>query len=97
MDARAQERPAGRNTQVLAQEYVICVILLFFLFCHLFYLISAELKTISREDAHLMYPRYPRGFIYVHDLLPTPPPNLCESGLGVPLLCTCVAFSLLLN
>ena len=60
MDARAQERLAGRNAQVLAQEYVICVIILFFLFCHLCYPISAELKTISREDAHLMYPRYPR-------------------------------------
>ena len=31
-----------------------------FLFCRLCYPISAELKTISREDAHLMYPRYPR-------------------------------------
>ena len=26
-------------------------------------------------------------------LLPTPPPNLCENGLGVSLLCTCEAFS----
>jgi len=65
MDARAQERLAGRNAQVLAQEYVICVIILLFLFCHLCYPISAELKTISREDAHLMYPRYPRVFSYM--------------------------------
>ena len=66
----------------------------FFLLCHLCYSISAELKTISREDAHLMYPRYPRVFLYMfNDLLPTPPPNLYENGLGVSLLCTCVAFS----
>ena len=65
----------------------------FFLFCHLCYSISAELKTISREDAHLMYPRYLRVFPFYHDLLPTPPPNLCENGLGVSLSCTCVAFS----
>ena len=70
----------------------------FFLFCHLCYSISAELKTISREDAHLMYQRYPRVFLYMfNDLLPTPPPNLCENGLGVSLSCTCAAFSLLLN
>ena len=76
------------------QDYVICVIILFFLFCHLCYPISAELKTISREDAHLMYPRYPRVFLYMfNDLLPTPPPNLYENGLGVSLSCTCVAFS----
>ena len=70
----------------------------FFLFCHLCYSISAELKTISREDAHLMYPRYLRVFLYMfNDLLPTPPPNLCENGLGVSLSCTRAAFSLLLN
>ena len=41
-----------------------------------------------------MYPRYPRVFLYMfNDLLPTPPPNLCENGLGVSLSCTCVAFS----
>ena len=34
----------------------------FFLFCYLCYSISAELKTISREDAHLMYLRYLRVF-----------------------------------
>ena len=67
----------------------------FFLFCHLCYLISAELKTISREDAHLMYPRYLRVLLYMlNDLLSTPPPNLCENGLGVSLSCTCAAFSL---
>ena len=55
----------------------------FFLFCHLCYSISAELKTISREDAHPMYPRYLRVLLYMfNDLLPTPPSNLCENALG---------------
>ena len=66
------------------QEYAFCVIILFFfLFCHFCYSISAELKTISCEDAHPMYPRYLRVFLYmINDLLSTPPPNLCENGLG---------------
>jgi len=89
MDARAQERLAGRNAQVLAQEYVICVIILFFLFCHLCYPISAELKTISREDAHLMYPRYPRVFLICHDLLPTPPPISMRKAGGITVVYLC--------
>jgi hypothetical protein len=80
------------------QDYAFCVIILVFLICHLCYSISAGLKTISREDAHLLYLRYLRVFLYMfNDLLSTPPPNLCDSGLGVSLSCTCVAFSLLLN
>ena len=57
------------------------------------------LYDIHRDEAHK-----PRGrasdvstistcFSVCYDLLPTPPPNLCENGLGVSLLCTCVAFS----
>ena len=64
----------------------------FFLLCHLCYLISAYPRPISREDAHRMYPRYPRVFSLCYNILPTPPPNLCERGLGVSLSCTCVAF-----
>ena len=67
----------------------------FFCFYYFCYPISTKLKTISREDAHLMYPRYPRGFSFcMSNLLLTPPPNLCENGLGVSLSCTCAAFSL---
>ena len=55
------------------------------------YTIYTGMKTTSREDAHPMYLRYPRVFLYV--MIYCPPPNLCENGLGVSLLCTCVAFS----
>jgi hypothetical protein len=93
-DAPYQERPGGRNIQ----DYVICVSYCFFS------VMSFVLFDICRTENHK-----PRGrasgvsaistcvSIYANDLLPTPPPNLCESGLGVSLLCTCVAFSLLLN
>ena len=49
-------------------------------------------RPISREDAHLMYPRYPRVFLYVMIYCPLPHRSLWER-LGVSLLCTCVAFS----
>jgi hypothetical protein len=87
---------AARRTPSQTSKTMLFVLsYCFLLFCHLCYPISAELKTISREDAHLMYPRYLRVFLYMfNDLLPTPPPNLCENGLGVSLSCTCAAFSL---
>ena len=87
---------AARRTPSQTSKTMLFVLsYCFLLFCHLCYSISAELKTISREDAHLMYPRYLRVFLYMfNDLLPTPPPNLCENGLGVSLSCTCAAFSL---
>jgi len=50
--------------------------------CHLCYPISAELKTISREDAHLMYPRYPRVFSYMSWFTAHSPTNLYEKGWG---------------
>ena len=75
------------------QDYVFCVIILFFTV-----LPFAELKTISREDAHLMYPRYLRVFLYMfNDLLPTPPPNLCENGLGYHSRVLVRLFAFLLN
>ena len=38
-------------------------------------------RPISREDAHRMYPWYPRVFLYVIIYCPLPS-NLCESGWG---------------
>ena len=78
-DAPYQERPGGRNIQ----DYVICVSYCFFLLCHLCYSISAGLKTISREDAHLVYPRYPRVFLYMPMIYcPLPHPISVRAGWG---------------
>ena len=49
-------------------------------------------RLISREDAHPMYPRYPRVFLFVMIYCPLPHQFLWER-LGVSLSCTCVAFS----
>ena len=49
-------------------------------------------RLISREDAHPMYPRYPRVFSFVMIYCPLPHQSLWER-LGVSLSCTCVAFS----
>ena len=65
------------------QEYAFCVIILFFFcYCHFCYSISAELKTISREDAHLMYPRYLRVFSFVMIYCPLPHPISVRTGWG---------------
>ena len=55
----------------------------FFLFCHLCHSISAGLKTISHEDAHLMYPRYSRVFLIVCQIYcPLPHPISVRTGWG---------------
>jgi hypothetical protein len=77
-----QEQPGERHAKhpILCH---LCYHIVIFCFCHLCYLISAGLKTISRKNTHPMYPRYLHVFLYMfNDLLPTLPPNLCESGLG---------------
>ena len=87
-----QERLGGRHTtsprpQTLRYYIVFPV----FAICVIRYL--HRRRPISREDAHLMYPRYPRVFfLYVMIYCPLPHQSLWER-LGVSLLCTCVAFS----
>jgi hypothetical protein len=89
-DSRPQEDPIGcksarsdrkdANPQDYPQEPAIsCYHIVFFVMP---FVLSTGLKIISREDAHPIYPRYPRVFLFVcHDLLPTP----TSEGLGVSL------------
>jgi hypothetical protein len=86
-----QERQGGRHATI--QDYVFCVIILFF-FCFAIYVTRypPTRRPISREDAHRMYPRYPRVFLYVIIYCPLPHQSLWER-LGVSLSCTCAAFS----
>ena len=60
------------------------LLLLFSCFCHLHCLcnkISTGRRLISREDAHPMYPRYPRVFFMLLFTAHSPT-NLCEKGWG---------------
>jgi len=43
-------------------NFVLLYCVFFFLFCHLCYRYLPLRRPISREDAHRMYPRYPRAF-----------------------------------
>ena len=87
-------RSGQEDATPIIQDYAFCVIILFTV-------LPFVLSDICRTEDHK-----PRGrasdvstistciFYMFNDLLPTPPPNLCENGLGVSLSCTCAAFSL---
>ena len=83
---------ARRTPRHYPRLWISCYYIDFFLFCHLCYSISTIRRPISREDAHRMYPRYPRVFLYVIIYCPLPHQSLWER-LGVSLSCTCAAFS----
>ena len=93
MDAQAQEQQAGRNAQALAQDYAMSCY--HTVFCVLPCLLSdiPGPRPISREDAHPMYPRYPRVFFVLfslcHDLLPTPPPTSVRKAGGITVVYLC--------
>ena len=72
LDAQAQERQAGRNAQAHVHDYVMfCNHIVF---CVLPFLLSdiPGPRLISREDAHPMYLRYPRVFLFVMIYCPLP-------------------------
>ena len=75
-----QERLGGRHATI--QDYEFCVIILFF-FCFAICVIRypTTRRPMSREDAHRMYPRYPRVFLYVIIYCPLPHQSL-ENGWG---------------
>ena len=91
-------RQAGRNAQAHAQDYVMfCYHIVF---CVLPFLLSdiPGPRLISREDAHPMYPRYLRVFLFVMIYCPPPPPtNLCEKGWGYHCRVLVWLLALLLN
>ena len=75
---------ARRTPRHCPRLWISCYYIDFFLFCHLCYSISTIRRPISREDAHRMYPRYPRVFLYVIIYCPLPHQSLWER-LGVSL------------
>ena len=87
-----QERLGGCQANY-PRLWFSCYYIVFFqflLFCATRYLPLQ--RPISREDAHWMYPRYIRVFLYVMIYWPLTHQSLWER-LGVSLSCTCVAFS----
>jgi hypothetical protein len=87
--AYRRERLGGRHTTI--QDYEFRVIILFF-FCFAICVTRYPYpKTQSRENAHRMYPRYPRVFLYVIIYCPLPHQSLWER-LGVSLSWPCAAF-----
>ena len=76
MDAQAQEQQAGRNAQDLVLEYAMfCYHIVFRVLSFLLSDIPGP-RPISREDAHPMYPRYLRVFLYVMIYCPLPHQSL---------------------
>ena len=74
--------------------WILCYYIVFFCFAICVTRYLPLRRHISRENAHRMYPRYPRVFLYVIIYCPLPHQSLWER-LGVSLSCTCAAFSLL--
>ena len=80
LDARAQNRQAGRIAHAHVQDYVI--LCYHIVFCVLPFVLSdvPGPRLISREDAHPMYhpmyPRYSRGFLFVMIYCPLPRQSL---------------------
>ena len=64
----------------------------FSLFCHLCYSISAYPKTHKPRGRASDVSTISTCFLLCYDILPTPPP-ISVRAAGVPLLCTCTAFS----
>jgi hypothetical protein len=80
----AHTRSGSEDATPLSKTMNFVLLYCFFLFCHLCYSISTIRRPISREDAHRMYPRYPRVFLYVIIYCPLPHQSLWER-LGVSL------------
>ena len=68
-----QERLGGRQTNY-PRLWTLCNYIAFSVFAICVIRYPHRRRPISREDAHLMYPRFPRVLFVCYDLLPTPPP-----------------------
>ena len=74
---------AAGGTQCPSSRSRLCYVLLFYcVSCFVIFVIRyPRTKTISREDAHPMYPRYLRVF-FMSWFTAHSPTNLCEKGWG---------------
>ena len=70
----AARRTPHQPSKTLNFVLLYCV----FLFCYLCYRYLPLRRPISREDAHRVYPRYPRVFLYVIIYCPLPHQSLWE-------------------
>ena len=75
---------AAGGTQRPRSRTKICYVLLSYcVSCFVIFVIRyPRTKTISREDAHPIYQRYPRVFSFMSWFTAHSPTNLCEKGWG---------------
>ena len=81
---------AGGTQRPRSRPRICYVLLSYCVSCFVIFVIRySRTKTISREDAHPMYPRYLRIFSLCHDLLPTPPPISVRKAGGITVVYLC--------
>ena len=76
---------ARRTPRHYPRLWTMCYYIVFFCFAICVTRYPPIQRPISREDAHRMYPRYPRVFLLFSFMLSYTahsPTNLCESGWG---------------
>ena len=83
---------ARRTPRHYPRLWILCYYIVFFLFCHLCYSISAYPKTHKPRGRASDVSTISTCFSLCYHILPTPPPISWER-LGVSLSCTCAAFS----
>ena len=82
---------SGKEDATPLSKTMNFVLLYCFFFCFAIYVIRypPTRRPISREDAHRMYPRYPRVFLLCYHILPTPPPISLRTAGGITVVYLC--------
>ena len=79
----ASSGAAGGTQRPRSRPRICYVLLSYCVSCFVIFVIRyPRTKTISREDAHPMYQRYPRVFPFMSLFTAHSPTNLCEKGWG---------------
>ena len=79
---RKDGRHASPKTKTCYFCYILCVSPVFAIYAICVMRYPPNGRLISREDAHPLYPRYPRVLNYMLLFTAHSPTNLCEKGWG---------------
>ena len=85
-----------QDQDILFMLYIVFLLFLPFMLSVLYDIHRTE-DPISREDAHPLYPRYPRVLNYMLLFTAHSPTNLCEKGWGYHCCVLVRLLALLLN
>ena len=80
---------ARRTPRHYPRLWISCYYIGFFCFAICVIRYPPIRRPISREDAHRMYPRYPRVFLLCYHILPTPPPISLRTAGGITVVYLC--------